>query len=285
MIFATGFESGIGDVPGVRNMGYDLQGRGGVTLSEKWSGGPRTFRSYQSRGFPNCMMLNAPQGSFTANNVHNLSEVATHAAHLVAECLESGVRSVEPSEQAEEEYCARMYENSGGGQKFLAMCTPGCKSHGPSIRLCGLILMVERSRLRRLQQRGPGRAGQEPERGLGRAAAVPQVLGGATGDGGLEGGPGLRALSRRAANGYLICLKGCGAALRIGARARQNGRGRPRYRAQGCCPTVGETPGMQAIAVSVVLGFFRSVCPFRAFCLAFLGRAPAPLSSAIETHR
>ena len=40
MIFATGFESGIGDVPGVRNMGYDLQGRGGVTLSEKWSGGP-----------------------------------------------------------------------------------------------------------------------------------------------------------------------------------------------------------------------------------------------------
>ena len=34
MIFATGFESGIGDVPGVRNMGYDLEGRGGVTLSE-----------------------------------------------------------------------------------------------------------------------------------------------------------------------------------------------------------------------------------------------------------
>ena len=144
MIFATGFESGIGDVPGVRNMGYDLEGRGGVTLSEKWSGGPRTFRSYQSRGFPNCMMLNAPQGSFTANNVHNLSEVATHAAHLVAECLESGVRSVEPSEQAEEEYCARMYENSGGGQKFLAMCTPGCKSHGQickPIHLCGLVLM------------------------------------------------------------------------------------------------------------------------------------------------
>ena len=56
-MFATGFETGYtADELGPQKAGFELIGRGGVRLSEKWSAGPRTLNSFSTHGFPNLFM-------------------------------------------------------------------------------------------------------------------------------------------------------------------------------------------------------------------------------------
>ena len=77
---------------GPQKLGYDIIGRNGVALSQKWSvapegmpgSGPITFEGYCSGGFPNLFMQNAPQGTFTINFVQQLDEVSRHFAHIIA---------------------------------------------------------------------------------------------------------------------------------------------------------------------------------------------------------
>ena len=54
LIFATGFEVG---TTYTRRAGYDIIGRDGQTLSDKWADGLRTLHGLQSDGFPNCFFL------------------------------------------------------------------------------------------------------------------------------------------------------------------------------------------------------------------------------------
>lgn len=57
IVFATGFETGYtADELGPQKAGFELIGRGGVRLSEKWSAGPRTLNSFSTHGFPNLFM-------------------------------------------------------------------------------------------------------------------------------------------------------------------------------------------------------------------------------------
>ena len=98
-----------------------------MTLSQKWEAGPRTLNGINTHGFPNLWMLNAPQATFTTNFVHQLDEIAKHAAHAIALLSERhGPRAfVEPTAEAEAAYSADVYARSGRGQKFLKGCTPG----------------------------------------------------------------------------------------------------------------------------------------------------------------
>ena len=54
LIYATGFEVG---TEYTRRAGYELYGRGGVTLTEKWADGVSTLHGLHSRGFPNCFII------------------------------------------------------------------------------------------------------------------------------------------------------------------------------------------------------------------------------------
>ena len=51
IVFATGFEVGTSYT---RRAGYDLIGRNGLALSDKWANGWRTLFGLQANGFPNC---------------------------------------------------------------------------------------------------------------------------------------------------------------------------------------------------------------------------------------
>ena len=54
IVFATGFEVGTGYT---RRAGYDILGRNGQLLSEKWENGPRTLHGMQTADFPNCFFM------------------------------------------------------------------------------------------------------------------------------------------------------------------------------------------------------------------------------------
>ncbi len=56
LIFATGFEVG---TDYSRRVGFDLVGRDGLTLTDKWHDGVRTLHGLTVHGFPNCFVLSA----------------------------------------------------------------------------------------------------------------------------------------------------------------------------------------------------------------------------------
>ncbi len=87
LIYATGFEVG---TDYARRAGYELHGRDGQTLSEKWADGVSTLHGMHSRGFPNCFIMSTAQSGFTANFPHLLNEQAKHIAYIVEHALEHG---------------------------------------------------------------------------------------------------------------------------------------------------------------------------------------------------
>jgi cyclohexanone monooxygenase len=122
LIYATGFEVGTSYT---RRAGYEVWGRGGVSLSQKWAGGVSTLHGMHSRGFPNCLIMSNSQSGFTVNFPHMMNEQAKHLAYVVAHCSERQVRTVEASQEAEQAWVQTIVESAILRQKFQEECTPG----------------------------------------------------------------------------------------------------------------------------------------------------------------
>jgi cyclohexanone monooxygenase len=122
LIYATGFEVGTSYT---RRSGYELYGRGGMSLSEKWQDGVATLHGFHSRGFPNCFIVSNSQSGFTANFPHMLNEQSKHIAYIVKTCGERQVRTVETSEEAEKNWVETIEALAILRQKFFEECTPG----------------------------------------------------------------------------------------------------------------------------------------------------------------
>src|SRR5262245_17755945 len=80
LIFATGFE--VGTVY-TRRAQFEMYGRNGVSLSDYWARGMRTYHGFLSSGFPNCFHMGLTQTGFAANFTYMLDEQASHVAHLL----------------------------------------------------------------------------------------------------------------------------------------------------------------------------------------------------------
>ncbi|WP_262700157.1 MULTISPECIES: flavin-containing monooxygenase [Streptomyces] len=122
VIFATGFEVG---VSGITSGLLPVRGRGGITLTEAWSGGPKTLHGFYSHGFPNLFQLGPLQNASSVNYVHILDEQAIHVAEVLAEARKRGARYVEPTAEAEAAWRATIREKAADLYAFHAECTPG----------------------------------------------------------------------------------------------------------------------------------------------------------------
>ncbi|HEX3406605.1 MAG TPA: NAD(P)/FAD-dependent oxidoreductase [Caulobacteraceae bacterium] len=122
LIFATGFEVGTSYT---RRAGYDIAGRGGLTLSEHWADGLRTLHGLTSHGFPNCFFLGFTQTAITISVPQALGEQANHVAYMVKATRERGASVVEPTAEAEEAYVQEVRSLARMGQRFYSECTPG----------------------------------------------------------------------------------------------------------------------------------------------------------------
>ena len=122
VIFATGFEVGTAYT---RRAGYDLQGRDGERLSDKWATGLKTLHGLHSRGFPNVFFMSTAQAGFTTNFPHAMDESAHHMRYIIERCLEEGVTAIEPSQVAEDAWVQEIIGLSRISESFQADCTPG----------------------------------------------------------------------------------------------------------------------------------------------------------------
>ena len=122
LIYATGFEVG---TEFTRRSGYELHGRDGQTLTQKWADGVSTFHGLYSRGFPNCFIVSNSQSGFTANFPHMINEQSKHIAYVLTNALERQARVIEPTAEAEAAWVQTIIDLSIMREAFLKECTPG----------------------------------------------------------------------------------------------------------------------------------------------------------------
>lgn len=122
IVFATGFEVG---TEYTRRSGYDLIGRNGLSLKDKWQEGISTLHGLQTRGFPNCFIISSAQSGFTVSFPHAMNEQAKHIAYIMNCCAEANAETVEVSAEAEAAWVQEIVKMSRLSESFQASCTPG----------------------------------------------------------------------------------------------------------------------------------------------------------------
>ena len=122
LIYATGFEVG---TDYTRRAGYEVHGKDGLTLTEKWKDGLATLHGMHTRGFPNCFIFSNAQSGFTANFPHMMNEQSKHFAYIVSHALDHQARTVEASQEAETAWVEKILSLAIMRQKFQEECTPG----------------------------------------------------------------------------------------------------------------------------------------------------------------
>ena len=122
IVYASGFEVA---TPFARRSGFDLVGRDGLRLSDKWADGMRSLHGCHVHGFPNAFFVQPTQGANLISNVpHNLTEGGRTIAAIVGHALRSGHAQVEVTAEAEAAWVALLL--SGTGRMLGSVdCTPG----------------------------------------------------------------------------------------------------------------------------------------------------------------
>ncbi len=122
LVFATGFEVGTSYT---RRAGYDVIGRNGEALSDKWANGWRTLHGLTANGFPNMFFLGFTQTAVTVNVPHALNEQAKHVRFLLETAAEQDATKIEPTLEGEQMWVDEMASKARLGERFRAECTPG----------------------------------------------------------------------------------------------------------------------------------------------------------------
>ena len=122
LIYATGFEVGTGYT---RRAGFEIYGRDGLSLTEKWKDGVSSLHGMHTRGFPNCFIVSNAQAGFTANYPHMLNEQSKHLSYIVKQCIDRQARVVETSQEAEDAWVDEVMKVAVFNRRYLEECTPG----------------------------------------------------------------------------------------------------------------------------------------------------------------
>lgn len=122
LVFATGFEVG---TDYCRRTGFEIIGRDGVTLTEKWADGVRTFHGLHISGFPNCFIESIAQSGFTVNFPYLIDTQSRHVAWVIAQALAQDVAALEATEDAEQGWVDAVVARSGVIAGRRETCTPG----------------------------------------------------------------------------------------------------------------------------------------------------------------
>ena len=122
LIYATGFET---NNDWTHRAGFELYGRGGLTLTEKWRDGFATLHGLYAADFPNCFIVGGPQSGASANYPSGLDAQAKHVAHLVQHCMEGQVKTIAVKPEAEARWLELFNSKANSRDNFLRECTPG----------------------------------------------------------------------------------------------------------------------------------------------------------------
>jgi cation diffusion facilitator CzcD-associated flavoprotein CzcO len=121
LIFATGFEVGTSYA---QRAGYEIRGRGGATLTERWGEDMTTLHGFLTPDFPNLFVFSLDQSVVTVNFTHILTEQAEHVAYILGRCRAEGINRVEANRDAAAAW-AQTVQDSARDPTYSRECTPG----------------------------------------------------------------------------------------------------------------------------------------------------------------
>ncbi len=105
LILATGYDGLSGAL-----MAFDVRGRDGVSVRDKWAGGARSYLGLMMAGFPNLFMVCGPNGPAALANIVTLDEQNVNwICALITHMREGGIGSVEPTLEAEDAWMEQVF--------------------------------------------------------------------------------------------------------------------------------------------------------------------------------
>jgi cyclohexanone monooxygenase len=108
VVCATGFAAMTGSFDRIK-----ITGRSGLTLSEKWRGGPRAYLGVASAGFPNLFMITGPGSpSVLASMIQAIEQHVDWMLDCMAHLRDVGAATVEAIPQYEDEWVEHVNEVS-----------------------------------------------------------------------------------------------------------------------------------------------------------------------------
>ena len=97
IVYATGFDAMTGALVAV-----DVTGRNGLSLKEKWAGGPSTYLGLMTVGFPNLFMITGPGSpSVLSNMAVSIEQHVDWVAGCLKDMRDEGFETIEPTPLAE----------------------------------------------------------------------------------------------------------------------------------------------------------------------------------------
>jgi cyclohexanone monooxygenase len=123
IIYASGFEI---TTEFRRRLGIDVTGRDGVSLFDRWGGASmKTLHGFSTRDFPNWFYIGISQNAFSANMTQMFDEQARHISYIIAETKARGGTTVEPTEEAQDQWVEVIRSVQVMNNSFFESCTPG----------------------------------------------------------------------------------------------------------------------------------------------------------------
>ncbi len=100
IVFATGYDAITGAL-----LAIDLRGRGGLSLRDKWAGGPRAYLGLATHAFPNLFMVNGPGSpSVLINMVAGVEQHVDWIADCLLHLRDRGLDAIEATAQHEDDW-------------------------------------------------------------------------------------------------------------------------------------------------------------------------------------
>jgi cyclohexanone monooxygenase len=100
IVFAIGFDAITGALDNI-----DIRGIDGISLKQRWAGGPRTYLGLMTAGFPNLFMITGPGSPGVLSNV--VASIEQHA-EWISECVNwlnaRGLDYIEATTRAQDEW-------------------------------------------------------------------------------------------------------------------------------------------------------------------------------------
>ena len=106
IVFATGFDAMTGSL-----LAFDIKGRDGTLLKDKWAAGPRTYLGLASAGFPNLWMITGPSSpSVLSNMMISIEQHVDWIAEAMTYLRDHDQQAMDPTVTAENEWTEHVTE-------------------------------------------------------------------------------------------------------------------------------------------------------------------------------
>ncbi|MCB2083510.1 MAG: NAD(P)/FAD-dependent oxidoreductase [Sphingomonadaceae bacterium] len=123
IVFATGYEVG---APPHKVGEYEVEGRGGKTLDQKWNEGFRSIHGTKMSGFPNFQVVGQQEQGIANFNYTTVVEIqSAHAVGVIERCLKNGYEAIDFTRDGEDRWVQTIADTYIDRTHFYEECTPG----------------------------------------------------------------------------------------------------------------------------------------------------------------